>query len=96
MSSSEQDRQTSETTPTATTKFSRPIGIVLGAVGVVLALIAVDVVLINGIQPAQARPITQVVKARSQGGAVPVFRGMPCDPYSMAHDGYMRGFITAS
>jgi heme/copper-type cytochrome/quinol oxidase subunit 2 len=24
------------------------------------------------------------------------FCGMPCDPYSMAHDGYMRGFITAS
>jgi hypothetical protein len=21
---------------------------------------------------------------------------MPCDPYSMAHDGYMRGYITAS
>jgi hypothetical protein len=21
---------------------------------------------------------------------------MPCDPYSMAHNGYMRGFITVS
>jgi heme/copper-type cytochrome/quinol oxidase subunit 2 len=21
---------------------------------------------------------------------------MPCDPYSMSHDGYMRGYITAS
>ncbi|MFZ0386315.1 MAG: cupredoxin domain-containing protein [Solirubrobacteraceae bacterium] len=174
MSSSEQDRQTSETTPTATTRFSRPIGIVLGAVGVVLALIAVDVVLINGIQPAQARPVTQVVKVSgapavrptvyltvspgvkpgadgklhdafsvtnfyvhagqpiklvinntdsaahsivAPGAGVSImvkpgthtytllvrkagrfqwFCGMPCDPYSMAHDGYMRGFITAS
>ena len=34
----------------------------LGAVGVVLALIAVDIVLVNGIQPAQAHPVTQVVK----------------------------------
>jgi hypothetical protein len=24
------------------------------------------------------------------------FCGMPCDPYSMAHNGYMRGYITAS
>jgi hypothetical protein len=174
MDSSEQDREASEETPSATSRFTRPIVIVLGAVGVVLALIAVDVVLVNGIQPAQAHPVTQVVKV---SGAPPVqptvyltvspgikpgadgklhdafsvtnfyvhagqaiklvinntddavhsivapgagvsitvkpgthtytllvrkagrfewFCGMPCDPYSMAHDGYMRGFITAS
>jgi hypothetical protein len=62
MDSSEQAGETSEATQPATIKFTRFIGIVLGAVGVVLALIAVDVVLINGIQPAEARPVTQVVK----------------------------------
>jgi len=174
MDSSEQDRETSEETPSGTTRFTRPMLIVMGAVGVVLALIAVDIVLVNGIQPAQAHPVTQVVKvsgapvvqptvyltvspgikpgadgklhdafsvtnfyvhagqpiklvinntdsaehsivAPGAGVSITVkpgihtytllvrkagrfewFCGMPCDPYSMAHDGYMRGFITAS
>jgi heme/copper-type cytochrome/quinol oxidase subunit 2 len=174
MSNSEQGRENSEATHSATTKFTRPIVIVLGAVGVILALIAVDVVLVNGIQPAQARPVTQVVKvsgapavqrtvyltvspsvkpgadgklhdafsitnfyvhacqpvklvinntdtavhsiaAPSAGVRIMVKPGthtytlvvrkagrfqwfcmMPCDPYSMAHNGYMRGYITAS
>jgi heme/copper-type cytochrome/quinol oxidase subunit 2 len=172
--SSEQDRETSEETPRATTRFTRPMVIVLGAIGVVLALIAVDIVLVNGIQPAQARPVTQVVKIAGAPAVQPTvyltvspgikpgadgklhdafsvtnfyvhagqpiklvinntdtaahsivapgagvsimvkpgthtytllvrkagrfqwYCGMPCDPYSMAHDGYMRGFITAS
>jgi heme/copper-type cytochrome/quinol oxidase subunit 2 len=174
MDSSEQDRGTSEETSSATSRFTRPMEIVLGAVGVVLALIAVDVVLVNGIQPAQAHPVTQVVKVSGAPAVQPTvyltvspgikpgadgklhdafsvtnfyvhagqpiklvinntdtathsivapgagvrimvkpgthtytllvrkagrfqwFCGMPCDPYSMAHDGYMRGFITAS
>jgi hypothetical protein len=174
MDSSEQDRETSEETPSATGRFTRPIVIVLGAVGVVLALIAIDVVLVNGIQPAQAHPVTQVVKVSGAPAVQPTvyltvspgikpgadgklpdafsvtnfyvharqaiklvinntddaahsivapgagvnimvkpgthtytllvrkacrfewFCGMPCDPYSMAHDSYMRGFITAS
>jgi heme/copper-type cytochrome/quinol oxidase subunit 2 len=174
MDSSEQDRETSPETRLATTRLTRPMLIVLGAVGVILALIAVDIVLVNGIQPAQAHPVTQVVKisgapavqptvdltvspeikpgadgklhdafsvtnfyvhagqpiklvinntddaahsivAPSAGVSITVkpgthtytlivrkagrfqwFCGMPCDPYSMAHDGYMRGFITAS
>src|ERR1700683_3199299 len=62
MDSSEEDRETSEETASATGRFTRPIVIVLGAVGVVLTLIAVDIVLVNGIQPAQAHPVTQVVK----------------------------------
>jgi len=173
MGSSEQHRVTSEAPPSLTTKFTRPIVIVAGAVGVVLALIAVDVVLINGIQPAQARPVTQVVKISgapavqrtvyltvspgvkpgadgklhdafsvtnfyvhagqpiklvinntdtavhsivAPGAGVKImvkpgthtytllvrkagrfqwFCMMPCDPYSMAHNGYMRGYITA-
>jgi hypothetical protein len=174
MDSSEQDRGAGEGTPSATSRFTRPIVIVLGAVGVVLALIAVDVALVNGIQPAQAHPVTQVVKVSGAPAVQPTvdltvspgikpgadgklhdafsvtnfyvhagqaiklvinntddaahsivapgagvsimvkpgthtytllvrkagrfewFCGMPCDPYSMAHDGYMRGFITAS
>jgi len=174
MGSSEQDREASEVTPPVTTKFTRAMGCVLGAVGVVLALIAVDVVLINGTQPAQARPVTQVVKISGapvvqptvyltvspgvkpgadgklhdafsvtnfyvhvgqpiklvinntdtavhsivapdagvkimvkpgthtytlvvhKAGRFQWFCMMPCDPYSMAHDGYMRGYITAS
>jgi hypothetical protein len=174
MASSEQDRKASEVTPPVTTYFTRAVGLVLGAVGVVLALIAVDVVLINGIQPAQAHPVTQVVKISGAPAVQPTvyltisaglkpgadgklhdafsvtnfyvhtgqsvklvinntdgaahsivapnagvnimvkpgthtytllvhkagrfqwFCGMPCDPYSMAHNGYMRGFITAS
>jgi heme/copper-type cytochrome/quinol oxidase subunit 2 len=171
---SSEDRETIEATPSATTRFARPMLIVLGAVGVILALIAVDVVLVNGIQPAQAHPVTQVVKISGAPAVQPTvdltvspemkpgadgklhdafsvtnfyvhagqpvklvinntdsaphsivapgagvsimvkpgmhtytllvrkagrfqwFCGMPCDPYSMAHDGYMRGFITAS
>jgi plastocyanin len=174
MDSSEQDGETSEETPSATSRFTRPIVIVLGAVGVVLALIAVDIVLVNGIQPAQARPVTQVVKISGAPAVEPTvyltvspgikpgadgklhdafsvtnfyvhagqpiklvinntdtaehsivapgtgvnivvkpgthtytllvrkagrfqwFCGMPCDPYSMAHNGYMRGYITVS
>ncbi len=174
MEISEQDRETREETPSATRRFARPMVIVLAAVGVVLALIAVDIVLVNGIQPAQAHPVTQVVKisgaptvqptvyltvspeirpaadgklhdafsttnfyvhtgqpiqlvidntdsaahsivAPGAGVSIMVkpgthtytllvrkagrfqwFCGMPCDPYSMTHDGYMRGFITAS
>lgn len=174
MDSSEQHRETSEETPSATSRFTRPMVIVLGAVGVVLALIAVDIVLVNGIQPAQAHPVTQVVKVSGAPAVQPTvyltvspgikpgadgklhdafsvtnfyvhagqaiklvinntddavhsivapgagvsimvkpgthtytllvrkagrfewFCGMPCDPYSMTHDGYMRGFITAS
>jgi heme/copper-type cytochrome/quinol oxidase subunit 2 len=174
MDSSEQDREDSDVVPAATTRFTRATGLVLGAVGVVLALIAVDVVLINSIQPAQARPVRQVVKISGaptvqrtvdltvspgvkpgpdgklhdafsvtnfyvhagqpiklvinntddvahsivapgagvnitvkpgthtytlivrKAGRFQWFCGMPCDPYSMAHDGYMRGFITAS
>jgi heme/copper-type cytochrome/quinol oxidase subunit 2 len=174
MDSSEQDRETSEETAPRTTRSSRPVVIVLAAVAVVLALIAVDIVLVNGIQPAQARPVTQVVKVSGapvvqptvyltvspglkpgadgklhdafsvtnfyvhagqpiklvinntddavhsivapgagvnivvkpgthtytllvrKAGKFQWFCGMPCDPYSMAHDGYMRGFITAS
>ena len=42
MGSSEQHRVTSEAPPSLTTKFTRPIVIVAGAVGVVLALIAVS------------------------------------------------------
>jgi heme/copper-type cytochrome/quinol oxidase subunit 2 len=174
MGSSEQDRDANEANPPVTTRLTRGMAIVLGAVGVVLALIAVDVVLVNGIQPAQAHPVTQVVKVSgapavqptvyvtvsaglkpgadgklhdaysvtnfyahaghpvklvinntddvahsivSPGAGVNItvkpgthtykllvrkagrfqwFCMMPCDPYSMAHDGYMRGFITAS
>ena len=174
MDSSEPDGEISEAIPSTTTKFTRPVVIVLGAIAVVLALVAVDVVLINGTQPAQARPVTQVVKisgapvvqptvyltvsagvkpgpdgkshdafsvtnfyvraghpvklvinntdtathsivAPGAGVRIMVKPGthtytllvhrtgrfqwfcmMPCDPYSMAHDGYMRGFITAS
>ena len=171
MSNSEQD---GEVAVPETSKFTRGAGLVLGAIGVVLALVAVDVVLIHGTQPAQARPITQVVKVSGapavqstvyltvSPGVKPGPDGklhdafsvtdftvhvgqpvklvinntddtvhsivapdadvmimvkpgthtytllvrkagrfqwlcmMPCDPYSMAHDGYMRGFITAS
>jgi plastocyanin len=173
MDSSEQDR-TSDETRSPTTRLTRPMLIVLAAVGVVLSLIAVDIVLVNGIQPAQARPVTQVVKVSGAPAVQPTvyltvtpgikpgadgklhdafsvtnfyvhagqpiklvinntdtaahsivapgvgvsiivkpgthtytllvrkagrfqwYCGMPCDPYSMAHDGYMRGFITAS
>jgi hypothetical protein len=174
MDISEQDRETGEEYPSAAGRFTRPMVIVLGAVGVILALIAVDIVLVNGIQPAEAHPVTQVVKISGAPAIQPIvyltvspgikpgadgklhdafsvtnfyvhagqpiklvidntdtaahsivapgtgvsimvkpgtrtytllvrkagrfqwFCGMPCDPYSMAHDGYMRGFITAS
>lgn len=174
MGSPAQDHQATEVIPPVTNKVTRGVSLLLGAVGVVLALIAVDVVLINGTQPAQARPVTQVVKisgaptvqqtvdltvspgvkpgpdgklhdafsvtnfyvhvgqpvklvinntdsaehsiaAPAAGVMIMVKPGMhtytllvrkagrfqwlcmmPCDPYSMAHDGYMRGYITAS
>jgi len=160
--------------PPVTNKVTRGVSLVLSAVAVVLTLIAVDVVLINGTQPAQARPVTQVVKISGapvvqptvyltvspgvkpgadgklhdafsvtnfyahagqpvklvinntdtavhsivapdagvrimvkpgmhtytllvrKAGRFQWFCMMPCDPYSMAHDGYMRGYITAS
>jgi len=147
---------------------------VLGGVAVVLALIAIDVVLVNGAQPAQARQVQQVVKisaaptvqptvyltvspgikpgpdgklhdafsvttfyahlgqpvklvinntdtsdhsitAPGAGVSITVKPGVhsytllvrkagrfewfcmyPCDPYSMSHVGYMRGYIIAS
>jgi heme/copper-type cytochrome/quinol oxidase subunit 2 len=174
MDTSEQHRETDEATVAVTNKFAVGMVSVLGAVGVVLALIAVDVVLISGTQPAQARPVTQIVKisgapvvqptvyltvspglkpgpdgklhdafsvtnfyahagqpvklvinntdsadhsitAPAAGVNIMVKPGvhtytllvrkagrfewscmMPCDPYSMSHVGYMRGYITVS
>ncbi len=174
MDSNQQTHEAGEASPQTTSKVTRATGFVLAAVAVVLALIAVDVVAINSIQPAQAHPVMQVVKV---SGAPPVqatvyltvspgltpgtdgklhdafsvtnfyaragrpvtlvinntddaphsitapeagvsiivkpgthtytllvrktgrfqwFCSLPCDPYSMAHDGYMRGFITVS
>lgn len=159
-----------------TTLGHRPSRITTGAMaafGVVLALIAIDVVLINGAQAAPARPIVQVMKMSGAPAVLPVvyltvspgvkpgpdgklhdafsvtdftvhvgrpmrlvinntdtsphsinapdagvnivvrpgmhtytllvrrtgrfewYCMMPCDPFSMAHVGYMRGFITA-
>jgi hypothetical protein len=173
-SSSEQDRDAGAAAPQTTSMFTRATGLVLGAVGVILALIAVDVVLINTSQPAQARPVRQVVRisgapvvqamvyltvspgvkpgpdgklhdafsvtnfyahvgqpvklvinntdsavhsivAPDAGVRITVKPGvhtytlivrkagrfqwmcmMPCDPYSMGHNGYMRGYITVS
>ena len=164
----------SRQTPAPATMISRVTGVLLGGLGVVLALIAVDVLAINGIQPAQARPTAQVVKvsgapvvqptlyltvsaaikpgpdgklhdafsvtsfsvhagqpvklvidntdsaahsivAPDAGVNIIVAPGThtytllvrtagrfqwlcmkPCDPYSMAHNGYMRGYITAT
>jgi plastocyanin len=172
--SSEQQRETDEAPAPVTNKFAIGISSVLGAIGVVLALVAVDVVLINGSQPAQARQVTQVVKISGapvvqptvyltvspgvkpgpdgklhdafsvtnfyahvgqavklvinntdtsdhsinapdagvnivvkpgvhtytlvvhKAGRFEWFCSFPCDPYSMAHVGYMRGYITAS
>ena len=146
----------------------------MGAVGVVLALIAADVLLINGAQAAPPRPVVQVVKMTGTAAVQPVIymtvspgvkpgpdgklhdafsvtnfqvhagqpvklvinntddvphsisspsAGVnivarpgshsytllvhksghflwwcmrPCDPYSMSHDGYMRGYITSA
>jgi len=174
MINSEQNRDAGESAPQTTSMFTRATGLVLGAVGVILALIAVDVVLINGTQPAQAHPVRQVVRisgaqpvqptvyltvspgvkpgpdgklhdafsvtnfsahvgqpvklvinntdsavhsivAPDAGVRIMVKPGlhtytllvhkagrfqwlcmMPCDPYSMAHNGYMRGYITVS
>jgi nitrous oxide reductase len=160
-----------------TRRNHRPSRIVMAAmvaVGAVLALIAIDIVLINGAQAAPARPTVQVVKMSGAPAVAPVvyltvspgvkpgpdgklhdafsvtdftvhaghpvtlvinntdtaphsinspgagvniivrpgthtytllvrrtgrfewYCMMPCDPYSMAHVGYMRGFITAS
>lgn len=155
---------------------SKWFSVALGAIAVVLALIAVDVALVGGLQSpasAQTRPATQVVKVSGadvqplidltvSAGIKPGPDGklhdafsvtnfyvhvgqpvklvinntdstdhsimapgtsvnilvkpgthtytllvrkagrfqwmcmMPCDPYSMSHDGYMRGYITAS
>jgi heme/copper-type cytochrome/quinol oxidase subunit 2 len=147
---------------------------VLGAIGIILAMIAVDVVLIGGIQPAQARPVRQVLKISGapviaptvyltvspgvkpgadgklhdafsvtdfyahvgqpvklvinstdnadhsitspaagvsivvrpgvhtytllvrKAGRFSWFCSYPCDPYSMSHVGYMRGYITVT
>jgi heme/copper-type cytochrome/quinol oxidase subunit 2 len=177
MGSTEQDDEVGDVTPPVTNKFTRLSGVVLGAVAVVLALIAVDVVLVNGIQPAQAGPVSRVTRVVKISGAPVVqptvyltvspgvkpgpdgklhdafsvtnfyvhagqpvklvinntddaahsiaapgagvrimvkpgthtytllvhktgrfewFCMLPCDPYSMAHIGYMRGYITAS
>jgi hypothetical protein len=162
-------------TPTTGT-LSRWSAAALGALGVVLALVAVDIALVGGLQsPASAhpRPVAQVVKvsgvtvhpvvylsdtpgikpspdgqlhdafsvtnfythvgqpvkliinntddvdhsitAMGAGVSIIVKPGthtytlllrkagrfawmcmLPCDPYSMSHDGYMRGYITAS
>ena len=174
MASTKQDREPTEAASPVADKFTRATGVVLGAAAVVLALIAVDVVLIDGIQPAPTRRVTQVVKvsgapvvapvvyltvspgvepgadgklhdafsvtdfyarvgrpvrlvinntdsaahsivAPGAGVRITVKPGMhtytllvhkagrfqwycmlPCDPYSMAHDGYMRGYITVA
>jgi len=165
-----------ETGAPAAGTISKWSSIALGALAVVLALIAADLALVGGVQSpasAQARPVTQVVKvsgadvhpvvylsvtpgikpgpdgklhdafsvtnfyvhvgqpvklvinntdtvphsinASAVGVKIIAKPGthtytllvrkagrfqwmcmMPCDPYSMAHDGYMRGYITAS
>jgi heme/copper-type cytochrome/quinol oxidase subunit 2 len=159
-----------------TGRLSKWSSVALGALAVVLALIALDVTLVGGLQSpasAQTRPVTQVVKvsgvavqpvvdltvsaglkpgpdgklhdafsvtnfythvgqpvkliinntdtvahsimAPGAGVNIIVRPGthtytllirkagrfqwmcmMPCDPYSMSHDGYMRGYIIAS
>jgi len=174
MDSSEQDNETPEPTVRVSKRFALGIDSVLAAVGVVLVLIALDVVLINGAQSAQAHPVTRVVKVSDapvvqptvyltvspgikpgadgklhdaysvtsfyahvgqpvklvinntdssdhsitapgagvnivvkpgmhtytllvhKAGRFEWFCSFPCDPYSMAHVGYMRGYITAS
>ena len=158
-------------TPNKANKFTV---IAMAAVAVVLALIAVDVAVINGAQAAPPRPVVQVVKMSGTTAVAPVvylnvspgikpgadgklhdafsvtdfqvhaghavklvinntddvphsitspdagvniivrpgthtytllvhrsgrfawYCSQPCDPYSMAHAGYMRGYITAS
>jgi uncharacterized cupredoxin-like copper-binding protein len=174
MSSTDKHEEAQETLVRVKRKSVIGMSSVLAGVGVVLALIAIDVVLINGTQPAQARQVQQIVKtsgapavqstvyltaspgvkpgpdgklhdafsvttfyahvgqpvklvinntdssdhsitAPSAGVSITVKPGvhtytllvrkagrfewfcmMPCDPYSMAHIGYMRGYIIAS
>jgi hypothetical protein len=35
-------------------------------------------------------------KAPSQAGSYQWFCALPCDPWAMSHDGYMRGHITVT
>jgi plastocyanin len=172
MSSTDTHEEAEEVLVRVKHRFSIGTTSVLTGIGVVLALI--DVVLINGTQPAQARPVAQIVKisaapafqstvyltaspgvkpgpdgklhdafsvttfyahvgqpvklvinntdssdhsitAPGAGVSIIVKPGvhtytllvrtagrfewfcmMPCDPYSMSHVGYMRGYIIAS
>jgi plastocyanin len=174
MSSADRDQETEEVLARVKHRFALGTTSVLGGVAVVLALIAIDVVLVNGVQPAQARQVQQVVKisaaptvqptvyltvspgikpgpdgklhdafsvttfyahlgqpvklvinntdtsdhsitAPGAGVSITVKPGVhsytllvrkagrfewfcmyPCDPYSMSHVGYMRGYIIAS
>ena len=42
----------------------------------------------------QPRTVTLKFKAPSKPGKYAWFCAIPCDPWAMAHDGYMRGFVT--
>jgi hypothetical protein len=174
MDNSEEYLGVPEETTKITNKFAIGMTAVLTALGVILALVALDVALISGTQTAQARPAKQVVKisgmpvvqatvyltvspsvkpgsdgklhdafsvtnfyARAgqpvklvinntdtsahsitspgadvslmvkpglhsytllvrKAGRFVWFCNMGCDPFSMSHFGYMRGYITVS
>jgi len=174
MSSTDRNRETEEALVRVKRRFAIGMTSVCSGVAVVLALIAIDVVLVNGTAAAQARQVQQVVRisaapavqptvyltvspaikpgpdgklhdafsvttfyahvgqpvrlvinntdtsdhsitAPGAGVSITVRPGVhaytllvrkagrfewfcvyPCDPYSMSHVGYMRGYIIAS
>ncbi|HUO73957.1 MAG TPA: hypothetical protein VMU39_24505 [Solirubrobacteraceae bacterium] len=44
--------------------------------------------------PTKPHTVTFTFKAPTQPGSYEWFCALPCDPWAMAHDGYMRGHVT--
>ncbi len=57
--------------------------------------LGVNQILAGGTQKAPART-TFTFTAPSKPGSYAWFCAMPCDPWAMAHDGFMRGFVTVT
>jgi plastocyanin len=93
MSGTGRDQQAEEVLVKVKHRFAIGTTSVLAGLGVVLALIAIDVVLVNGAQPAQARPVQQVVKISGAAAVrstvyLTVSPGIKPGPDGQLHDAF--------
>jgi len=60
------------------------------------AVTVVDEIIPGGGTPSTPRVVTFKFTAPTKAGKYQWFCAVPCDPWAMAHNGYMRGFVTVT